>query len=57
MRIIKARKLHQCKKCCLDIWPNADYYPQRRGKAICLSCGKSPKKKTFLIKLLKWLAV
>ena len=56
MRIITARKLHQCKKCKSDIWPNAFCYPLRRKKYLCLPCGKKPKQETFIVKLLKWLA-
>ena len=56
MRLIKARKLHRCKKCRGDIWPSTEYYPQRRGKAICIDCGNSQTKLTFIGKLLKWLS-
>ena len=56
MRIITARKLHQCKKCHDEIWPNTFCYPLRRKKYLCLPCGKKPKQETFLIKLLKWLS-
>lgn len=51
MNIKKARKLHHCKKCRNEIWPNSYYYPQRRGKALCLEC-KIKKQKPFLVKLL-----
>ncbi len=38
MRLVKASKYHKCKKGC-DIWTGDEYYPQRRGKAICREHG------------------
>jgi len=53
MRLIKARKLHRCKKCRKDIWPNAEYYPQRNAKAICFGCGR--KKRIDDVGFINWL--
>lgn len=57
MRLIKSRKLHQCKKCREDIWPGTLCYPLRRKQYFCFKCGynRKPKKQTFIIKLLNWL--
>jgi hypothetical protein len=56
MRIVKARKLHDCKKCPNSINCNDFYYPQRRGKAICFDCGRVKKEtSTFIQRLLSWL--
>ena len=55
MRSVLARKHHICKKCRSDIWSGIEYYPQRRGKAICFTCGSTPKKVSLLSKIKKWL--
>lgn len=52
MKLIRALKLHQCKKCNADIWLNDFYYPQRRKKALCFKCGSKPKRKSFMARLL-----
>jgi len=39
MKLIRAAKQHKCKKGC-DILTGDEYYPQRRGKAICWFHGK-----------------
>ncbi len=54
MRLIKARKLKYCKKCYGDIWPSDYYYPQRRKKSLCFSCGKS-KYDSLLGRFLNWI--
>jgi hypothetical protein len=50
MKLVKALTYHKCKRGC-DIWSGDHYYPQRRGKALCLYCGK-PRVKSFIGKLL-----
>ncbi|MFK5950850.1 MAG: hypothetical protein QM500_19025 [Methylococcales bacterium] len=54
MKICRAKKLHECKRCYSDIWPNAFYYPQRKNKSLCLHCGRM-NKKTLIGKFLTWL--
>ena len=61
MNIVKASKNHVCKRCSDDIWRGNFYYPQRKGKALCLDCGsdrKTPNKrgpiKSSITSLLFW---
>ncbi len=51
MNLVKAAKDHKCKHGC-DILKGDQYYPQRRGKAICFYHGYKPKQ---LSKFKSWL--
>lgn len=44
MRLVKSRGERKECRCGRDIWRGDDYYPQRRGKALCFECGYTSKR-------------